>query len=345
MRVFEVVARWNLVRPDKDMNEAVEDIKLRGYDEETFITGQFLTLLRERTIRPLSVSNIADVYCPTRRDLYIEKGRNRPSPRVRGKTLWSRIAGDLTHRYVATILSDNTAAKNQKKYATIRKKGSKLHTEIVTTQGNVINISNLKQKETISYGTNAGDTEWFLRSLNSHVITEIANRSLHYMAKGNDSVDLQELRVDETINPDYLQIGISSPATPDFILPEYGIVGDIKTGTEFVAHFQLTCAGYALAYENANGKPHDINWGIIYLFPTRNRSSYVRPITFAQIYIFPIDDYLRQLFLDIRDEAYALVIEEDQPSFPKPDDRERCYGCKYKEYCVGQGLELKSHEQ
>ncbi|MCK6620363.1 MAG: CRISPR-associated protein Cas4 [Calditrichaceae bacterium] len=341
--MFEVVTRWNLVRPDEEMNEAVEDIKLRGYNEDTIITGQFLTYLREKTIRPLSVSNIADVYCPTRRDLYIEKGKNKPQ-RVRGKTLWSRIAGGLTDQYISSILNDNLHKKNQKKYTTIRKEGLKLYNGIMAGEENAQAVSNLKSKETISYGINAGDTEWLLKLLCMNGIADIANRTLHSVIKGDKSLAPTDIKLNEEINPGIL-IGISSPATPDFILPEHGIVGDIKTGTEFVPHFQLTCAGYAMAYENANGEPHDINWGIIYLFPTRNRSSYVRPITFAQIYIFPIDDYLRQLFLDIRDEAYALIIEEDQPSFPKPEDRERCYGCKYKEYCIGQGLELKSHEQ
>lgn len=341
--MFEVVTRWNLVRPDEDMTELIEGINLRGYSEETFITGQFLTFLREKTIKPLSVSNIADIYCPTRRDLYIEKGRNKPRS-IRGKTFWGRIAGDLTQKYFESILSDNLSAKNQKKYTTIRKKGGALHSDIIAAEGIPGALSNLRSKEPISYGINAGDSEWFLKLLYINGVAELANRTLHSVVKINNSLDSTDIRLDESLNPD-IKIGINTPATPDFILPEHGIVGDIKTGTEFVAHFQLTCAGYAMAYENANGELHDINWGIIYLFPTRNRSSYVRPITFAQIYIFPIDDYLRQFFLDIRDEAYALIIEEDQPSFPKLEDRERCYGCKYREYCIGQGLELKSHEQ
>lgn len=163
---------------------------------------------------------------------------------------------------------------------------------------------------------------------------------LHSLLKEDDSLELKHIEFKRTITPDFL-LGISSPAVPDYIIPRFGVVGDIKSGIEFKPYFQLTCAGYALAYESANGKDQDINWGMVYFIPTRNPSAYVKPLTLAQIYIFPIDDHLRQWFLDSRDEAYNLISKGNPPRFPIPEQREQCYYCKFKDYCASAGLKLK----
>ncbi|MCD6573463.1 MAG: CRISPR-associated protein Cas4, partial [Thermoplasmata archaeon] len=140
------------------------------------------------------------------------------------------------------------------------------------------------------------------------------------------------------------QVGINLPASPDFIIPKYGIVGDIKTGIEFKPHFQLTCAGYALAYENVKGIGNDINWGIIYFFPTRNPSLFRKSITFAQVYIFPIDDYLRKEFLAKRDEAYDIISKSQKPALPRSNERKHCEYCRFREICIRDGLDLEVGE-
>ena len=80
---------------------------------------------------------------------------------------------------------------------------------------------------------------------------------------------------------------------------------------------------------------------MIYFFPTRNTSEYVKPLTFAQVYIFPIDDRLREWFTDFRDLAYNTISNTKFPEFPSTDDRENCLTCRYKEYCKESGLELE----
>ncbi len=127
---------------------------------------------------------------------------------------------------------------------------------------------------------------------------------------------------------------------PDFIIASSGIVGDIKTGFGFRGSHQLTCAGYALAYENQFGKGYDINWGVVYFFPTRNPSAYVKPLTFAQIYIFAIDDNVRGWFISSRDEAYSVISKSDVPAIPPLDKRQHCPHCVFRDHCVDQGLEL-----
>ena len=67
--MFQVVTMWNLSRPDEEMRDNVQNIELREYNSETFLTGEFAVKLSTKEISPLSVSNISDRYCPTRRDL------------------------------------------------------------------------------------------------------------------------------------------------------------------------------------------------------------------------------------------------------------------------------------
>ena len=151
--------------------------------------------------------------------------------------------------------------------------------------------------------------------------------------KGNPVVGVSNSKVIQNIEikPNPKVLGISSPSTPDFIIPAISAIGDIKTGFEFKDYYRLTAAGYALAYENEEGKGNDINLGLIYYFPTRQKD-----VSFAHLYIFAIDDALRREFLDRRDEA--LLVMKNALSTPKvvPAFAERdkyCNHCKYSNDC------------
>ncbi len=162
------------------------------------------------------------------------------------------------------------------------------------------------------------------------------------MFNNSEDLDLNHLKLNTAsslrLKPKPTEIGISSPVEPDFLIAEYEVIGDIKSGTEFKPFHQITCTGYALAYENEKKK--DINWGIIYFFPTRNPSTYVKPITFAQIYIFPIDDNLRRWFLDFRNQDYDTISKDKPPEFPGVTDRQHCNYCQFNEQCKSEGLEI-----
>ena len=171
-------------------------------------------------------------------------------------------------------------------------------------------------------------------------LAELASQMLHSLVREDDSVDSADLTVTCQLCPTPEQIGLSSRVAPDFIIASSGIVGDIKTGVAFRGSYQLTCAGYALAYENQFGRGCEINWGVVYFFPTRNPSAYVKPLTFAQIYIFAIDDNVRRWFISSRDEAYSVISRSDVPAIPPLDKREHCPYCVFRDHCVDQGLEL-----
>jgi CRISPR/Cas system-associated exonuclease Cas4 (RecB family) len=138
--------------------------------------------------------------------------------------------------------------------------------------------------------------------------------------------------------PNEKQIGINAPATPDFIVPERRIVGDIKTGTNFLDTFFLSCAGYALTYENQKGAGNDMDFGVIYFFQTRRGSEYAKPVTFAQSYFVVIDDALRDYFINMRNRAYEVVSKPDPPGFPA--DKTKCGNCPYRVGCEKDGLQL-----
>jgi len=339
---------WNLTRPDQELGEDVDNITLRGYNEETSITGEFAWKIAERQINPLSVSDISDKYCPTRRDLYLKKGVNRPDRSYRrGTETWGSKAGILVEKYTQVIIEkiseDVTPSYN---YRDIIEISDTNHEDYM--DGANAEIRRLKRLEEL-YPEERGNTEWLKKLLKSNGRAEFAFNYLNEALRRSMSITPEDVLVGRRSIIDVpnsrrthvKQIGINLPAAPDFIIPRYGIIGDIKTGTEFKPHFQLTCAGYALAYENIKRKDNNINWGIIYFFPTRGLSFFRKSVTFAQVYIFPIDNYLRREFLSKRDEAYSVISKKDFPSFPKEKEREHCKHCKFKDFCRQNGLEVR----
>jgi len=338
--MFQIVTAWNLVRPQECMKDATYNINLLGSNKETFLTGEFANKLATKNIRPLSVSNIADKYCPTRRDLYFCKGISRLNIRDRQET-WGSKAGYIIEKYVELILRSRNIDMTHV-YSRLIRRGNSFHQTF--DEKNREPLKKLKNLEKDSLSVKKGDTDWLMALLSSNGRVELSLKILHSLLRETDSLEIRHVKIKNDIRPNVTQIGINSPATPDFIVPKFGIVGDIKTGVNFVPIFQLTCAGYALAYENEKKCKSKINWGIIYFFPTRNPSAYVKPITFAQIYIFPIDDSLRQWFLDIRDEAYKIISKKEPPDFPETNERKQCAYCRFKDHCVSQGLELYDYE-
>jgi len=345
--MFQVIVMWNLTRPDQEIGDFVGDIRLRGYNKETFLTGEFAWKIAESEIRTLSVSDIADKYCPTRRDLYLKKGINRlRGSSRRGADTWGSKAGDFVERYIREIMYNtgiDETTTNANFESAIHISDTNHESYIDTNETTIENLNSLERIDDIE----RGNTDWLIKLLKSNGRAEFALHYLNDILKEDTSMVGENIILDEAINVsdetlelDHIkQIGINLPASPDFIIPEYGIVGDIKTGVDFKPHFQLTCAGYALAYENVKKAGSDINWGIIYFFPTRNPSLFRKAITFAQVHIFPIDDYLRREFLTKRDEAYDIISKGEIPPFPDENNREHCKHCKFKDHCIHEGLE------
>ena len=355
--MLQVILTWNLSRPADEMKKIPKEITLRGYNAETFLTGEFARKIATRleldeekksgkiskhrydaeilsnvAIEPLSVSLIADRYCPMRRDLYLAKGLQRP--KTKDCKTWGRIAGPLVEKYVLGIMKEEANFKN---YLSVNKRGRAINSAFSVNEKKA--IAKLGKTEGKEADTKIGDTGWFLKLLDYNGRAELALKILNDCLKDDGSITVEDINRFE-IKPNITEIGINEPATPDFIIPKAQIVGDIKAGVSFAPHHQLTCAGYALAYENQEkAKKAEMNWGIVYFFPTRNPSAYVKPITFAQVYIFPIDDSLRRWFLTARNEAYKIISSLTIPQFPDKADRTHCTSCGQGNFCRENGLE------
>ena len=81
--MFQLIPKLKLINFRKDFKEAIKSITIRGYKNETpiIVTGAFMLGLKDETLKPLSVGEIAHLICPTRRDIYMgrvlkKKGEN-----------------------------------------------------------------------------------------------------------------------------------------------------------------------------------------------------------------------------------------------------------------------------
>jgi CRISPR/Cas system-associated exonuclease Cas4 (RecB family) len=328
--MFQVIALWNLARPDKDFRN-LDKIEFRGYSPKTFLTGQFAAKIAAKEIKSLSTSDIADFLCPARRDLYIKKGKKRPA-RVHVRKTWGSIAGRVVENFSLNLFSmDND---DLHAYTDLRKRVSEISENFKTTNsadfGKLDGLKSRREEE----------PDWFFSLLTYNGRAELGFKLLHRaLFRENDEMDARDVRITSCqLRPNPLQIGISSPVKPDFLIEKYNVVGDIKSGIGGLKDlYLLTCTGYALAFENAKGENNDINFGIIYFFPTRH-SEYIRPVSFVQVYIFPIDDNLRNYFLQTRNAAYEIVSRDSPPDFPK--DTSHCSYCHYFDFCISKGLKL-----
>jgi len=340
--MIQIVTSWNLANPKSETKDVIERITLRGYKpEDVYLTGELAARIKGKEIKPLSVSDIADVLCPTRRDLYINKGKNKPAE-IKTKPRWGRIAGQIVEKYLYESFENSRRGKKTNNYQGIQLRLNKFSKNFIKNNSTTLNeLGKLKMRP-------EEDPDWLLRLLNINGRAEYGLSFMHrgLQKKGKIDTDIRDIETSKSkslkINPSPVQIGISAGVKPDFRISKLGIIGDIKSGIGgFQDRYLLTCAGYALANENENGEEGNINFGIIYLLPTRH-SEYVRPISFAQIYIFPIDDRLRQWFIDMRNQAYDVIAKDKIPPFPNIDERKGCsLYCKYFDYCRSEGLKYE----
>ena len=332
--MFEVVFRWNACRPDLEANDFIDKITLRGYiPQNVGLTGEFINKLRSNKIKPLSVGDITSKICPTRRDVYYSKGPQQTT--TRNIPTWGREAGKLVEQYYYDLFP-RSVKTHKEKYTSIHKRADRYSRKFFTIkEKKIIELERLEEDS----DKIEGDSKWLVNIINQSGRAEFALKILNRFSKDSFNIDSQHVKIKTQINPKLEDTGINSPSEPDFIIPNHSLIGDIKSGSEFLKTFPLTCAGYALAYEN---EYHiNINWGVIYFVPTHTTSNYYRAITYPQVYFFPIDENLRTAFLNMRDRAYDIISRGDPPNFPSENERGNCPYCKYKDHCVSLGLQLE----
>lgn len=320
--MFQIGTNWQLWDLSKDFAQVVSSIRLRGYvhEEPILLPAEFSGL------PPLSVDDITSIYCPTRRDLFLLRKR-----RLKGSTTWGRIAGHLIEDFCVGLIDeyqnlfDGIGRQSYDSIKTLvedyssrfitskQKLLSKLRRYSATATEDITNLV-LVLQYTGRYELAMLGADWFLDGGTSPHNSLLARVPIKY--KGVQ------------ISPDARAVGISSPSTPDFLGNSLQVVGDIKSGAAFKDFYPLSCAGYAIAYENQYGRGNEMNFGIIYFLETRSRA-----VTTARSYAFVIDDELRHEFLDRRNEAFGVLLRNPDDPPPLAGREQHCVFCKYLTEC------------
>ncbi len=321
--MLQIIPKVSLLNAEKEFEKATKGIQLRGYINKppVSVTGGIKWDLEDGKMKPLSVGDITNIFCPSRRDIYMKRVLN-----IKDAKNWGRVTGLLVESCICGFTDkykDDTSTSRIKTYEKLSKKVRLFMADF--SRKNKKAVADLARFKTIP----GEDENWLLCQLDYALRHELVMLRATRKLSGNksDSEVIQHME----LAPNAKILGISSPSTPDFVIPGLSAIGDIKTGFEFKDYYRLAAAGYALAYENQKGAGNDINLGLIYYFPTRKKD-----ISFAHLYIFVIDDTLRQEFLDRRDEALLVVkkAKDTPPNVPVLVEREKhCMNCKYMSEC------------
>ena len=313
----------------------------RGYDaDEVVLPAELYAAATDEdgTFHPISVEKITSKYCPTRRDLYLERGMG---PRRDGRKTWGRVAGHLIEQYLKGVMP-------------FERKGSLR--ERASTYDRVAWLADEYSEE--FWGRHSTR----LRALGglAEYPQEDPDR-LRFLLKQSARFELAMLHLDRALSmerrgpvsrllrliwpsrpepegpaiataPEDLRIspspylGLGDAATPDFLVREpLFCIGEVKTGERLQDFHLLAVTGYALAYENQHNR--DVNVGAVYFFQT-----HVWQMSFPQVYVFLIDDNRRRAFFDARNEAYS-VLESDEPPGLAPDYEKHCRHCRFNNVC------------
>lgn len=321
--MFQIGTNWQLWDLPRGFETEIKNITLRGYrrDDPVLLPAEFSLL------RPLSVDDICSLYCPTRRDLFLLRVRGR-----RGSATWGRIVGPVIEEYCKGLIGEYhnlfESAPTQS-YVSVNRLIEEFTNRFITRKERQFQKLN---KHSSGTSTDATKLVLVLQYTGRYELAMLgADWLLNDGGAGKAAslfmrVPLEHENIE--ISPDERAIGIRSPSTPDFLISSLQAIGDIKSGGVFKDFYRLSCAGYAIAYENQHGAGNEINFGIIYFFETHSKN-----IGVAKSYAFLIDDQLRQEFLDRRNEAFGIIKRDPSDPPPLASRDQYCIYCKYQIEC------------
>ena len=334
--MYQLGTKWKLWDLANFSQDDVESITLRGYSTESpvVLPADFwmTNVDEEGRFQGLSVAKVAGRRCPTRRGFYLEEKRGAKGSK--GRATWGQVAGHLIEEYCKGLLghfnklAQEPSGLDYQKIQALAEEYSQMFWKTRTGS-----IQKLRDK--------AGEFEtperliFLLQRTAQYELTMLGvDYAFSQNGHGGFAPLMQGIPIifDEEatrINPGD-NLGLSEITTPDFIIPEPAIVmGDVKTGIQLRPFHLHTITGYALAYESQHKR--DVNFGVVYFFET-----HATQMSFAQSYLFVIDDLLRRKFLDARNEAYNILQKNEPP--PLAGDYEgHCRRCKHLEDCYPSG--------
>jgi CRISPR/Cas system-associated exonuclease Cas4 (RecB family) len=337
--MYQLGTKWKLWDLPSFLQADVEAITLRGYSTEPEEVVDTLRLPAdlyatsiddEGNFRGLSVEAITSRYCPTRRDLYLEKKQDLTSSR--GHSTWGRVAGSLIEKYCQGLLT-HFSKLAQKPSGLDYQRIQSLAEEYSQTfwKTRIKSLQKLQEKAQIP----EEEPERLVFLLQQTAKYELTMLGVDYAFSqngGGEFVPLMQgipIAFDEEVTQIHpaANLGLSEVTTPDFIIlePANTVMGDIKTGKRLEPFHLNTITGYTIAYESHHKE--DVNFGVVYFFETHGTQ-----MSLAQSYVFVIGDSLRRIFLRTRNDAYRVLQRSEPP--PLADDYEAyCKYCKHHADC------------
>ena len=288
------------------------DESLRGYN------------WRQQPVQPpiqgieLPVSEIANRYCETMRDIYLRHVRGikpKPTPKM--------AEGLLYHRVMHLAVEEAKKAL----YGLEIIEGAALYEHLASKTRRVDDLAATTLSQT---GAQPGIDEynrilararalWRYQAL--ALAAAVDRERSRFPHASLDSVASRAIPQVAEYRVDGSRLGLSRQLSIDVFMPSYAVV-DYKTGSEREFH-RLALAGYALALESEMNV--DVDAGVIvYISFDDNNLPSVKPV------YHEINNEAREEFLELRDAALRIVDMGRDPG-PPPS----CYKyCPFREVCV-----------
>ena len=264
-----------------------------------------------------SVSELANRYCPTYRDIYLRR-----IARVSAPITFKTIRGRVYHRISTEAVKEAKSTLYSKGLIS----GVDLLNAMLDAEEKVINSifdrygisKHLTSKQARGLFKEAKLLYRFMALQASARLDEVISKSIRLNI---ESIVDKFIPVDVEKPVDGRLIGLSQELRID-MLTNRRIIMEIKTGDVRSFH-KYSLAGYALALEADAEIP--IDYGVVSYISVRGKHVKTRSKTYF------LGDELRREFLEIRDEAFNLIHNGKDPGKPP-----RCpESCIYYDVCGG----------
>lgn len=308
-----------------------EKIRLRGWSKDTYLSFEISRSSDGRQLGPLSVRDFSLGICPSHRDSYIDKSSFAPKilKKLRndvGAPHWKDRAGQLLE---LALTKGSKYHAPQRPIADFGASVRSAWSGFVSDPGADELIQGMYECPT-SDGDAIG-ADWFLSGLGLTLASEVSYWCMDSCLFADGALATTDVSLfSNTFQTEGNPLGIGE-AAPDIVVKRIGMVGEVKTGKRFHPSYLHAVAGYAMAYESCFHRK--VDWGVVYFLQTSvcDELSPVEPITGGHVYFFRINDTLRSLFLDDRDDIYAVLGNPVPPA--RPGNAMRCQKCKYSAAC------------
>lgn len=243
---------------------------------------------------PLAVYEVAGKYCASGRDVYLRRVERLSAPPNRGM-----VEGRTLHALVADLLVEAKRLIYQ-------------HGSACVAALDGLREYPLPRVDALALEPGARrELEAKLQAVRAYEARRIVARVEEVLARqpraGADALAVLALPVHTEVKLDGTYLGLSPHLSADGLMLAELLVADLKFGPREEFH-RLTTAGYALVWESLYEVPVDVGC-VVYVEVRAGRVSVERDY-------HPIDDELRQWFIEERDEKQRLVAEAIDPGLP-----------------------------